>query len=121
MTVILYQKDETESSKNTVGWETKLEVSGDVNASSQTNFKIFVYCEITGSSTNREVSARVLIDGNERAFTSFKPTTSDLYRSYTFMGLLGLTGVHTLTLQYTPVSTPQTARIRRARIFIEKY
>jgi len=121
MTVILYAKEESETVKDTVGWETKLEVSGDVNASEQTNYKIFVYCEITGSNTNRQVAVRVLVDGVERTFDSYEPPTSDLYKACCFMGLMSLIGEHTLTLQFTPVNIPQTAKIRRARILLEKH
>ena len=120
MTVILFENEESESENQSTDWQTKISKSGDIDNDGE--FIIWTSAEITGINTNRIVQARVLIDGIERTFDIFKPVISGLYRSFSSMGLIHLSmGNHSVEIQFACYTTPQIAKMRRARILVMKH
>ena len=120
MTVIWHEQDESEDATNLTNWQTVMEKSGTVTVDG--DFKIDVYCELTGNLTNRGVAVRVLIDDIERRFHGFYPDESDVYQAVSFHGRISISeGAHSIKLQYVSGHASQTAKIRRKSILLEKH
>jgi len=116
-----YQEDDSEPESTTTSqtYQNKL----TLNATGLTiggRYKVEFYCEISSSTTNRSVKARVQIDGVLVAETDIENKDNDNY--YPFGGNSKFTAVaasSTITIDWVKVgSNAQLARIRRARLEI---
>lgn len=122
LTVILYNSDETESTTTSTIWQDKLIINGVIDSGSQGEHIIWAQCELTGSQKDKKIACRILLNGNERGFSYHKPDESNIYKTINFFGLRNLgSGIHQLKFQYVVSDTPQTAKIRRARILVMKH
>lgn len=119
MTVVLFLNSEEEEQTSENTWQDKGVVSGELI---EGDYFIHIYCEVTGTQTNRGIGVRVLLDDVEHAFDSKRPVVANAYQACSLMGSGFLTeGIHELKLQYVAESPPQVAKIRRARVLIIKH
>jgi len=126
MTVVIYGTSVSESTTNSTVWQTKREISGDIEIiGSPADFKIFVQAELSGTLTTEGVQCRVLIDGAERGITTFIPFIANEYTVFTFFGMItyssGDSGTHSIAVQYRSMDASQAAKIQRVRILVEKH
>jgi len=117
MSVMLYDVAEDNQIVDSQVWTQVISRTGNLN--SQPNF-IFVSLEYGGSSANKEVGIRVLVNGTERSFDYHTPTLAGQYRKFCDFGFLqpATAGEYTISLEARALGVGQTVIIRRIRLMI---
>lgn len=123
MTVMRYFNDESEAVISGDTWtdvDTVIVNVVESAADLPRDHMIWVSCEYSGASANKEVAVRVLIDGSEVAFDHFYPSMSDTYRKFSDMGLKHCDTElsYTIVLQGRSISSSQSISIRRRRLLV---
>ena len=118
MTVIFYASAEAPDSTTNTTWTERANKSGVLNAQKHW---LWVYAEYGGVQINKKVAIRVLLDGVEMAGDYHQPEIASQYKA--FMTMIELEPIvedklHTVSLEYRCVGSPQTALVRRVRLMV---
>jgi len=119
MTLIFYEKNESEQSQLGTSWLSALFKSGTLNADEA--HLVWVYAEYSGELTNREVQIQVLLDGVERGVDYHTPAVAHEYKAFTAFGLIETGGVeesHSVEVRVRGGHSSQTVYVRRVRLAV---
>ena len=113
-----YSEAESEQTTNETTWQDALSKTANIEAGT---YIVEAVAELSGSVTNKEVAARLVIDGVEINKVQRKPaTTSEIIQFHSVRQRALSEGQHTLKIQFVSEAASQTAKIKRVRFKVEK-
>ena len=117
MTIMFYETSEGVQSKTTQVWEQVASKSGSLRVTG--NF-LQLYAEYGGSSANKDVGIRVLVNGVEKGFDYHTPTLAGQYQAFSVFGIIEPTveAEYTISLEVRALDTGQTVNVRRIRLMV---
>jgi len=117
MTIMFYQSLEDVQEFPTQTWAQVASKTGTLRVTG--NF-LQLYAEYGGSSANKDVGIRVLINGVEKGFDYHTPSIAGQYRAFSVFGIIepSVEGEYTISLEVRALGTGQTVNVRRIRLMV---
>ena len=117
MTIMFYESLEDVQSNTVSDWTQVASKTGTLRVTG--NF-LQLYAEYGGSSANKDVGIRVLINGVEKGFDYHTPSIAGQYRAFSVFGIIEPTveGEYTISLEVRALGTGQTVNVRRIRLMV---
>ena len=117
MTIMFYETSEGVQSKTTQSWEQVASKTGNLRATA--NF-LNLYAEYGGTSTNKDIGIRVLVNGVEQGFDYHTPSIAGQYRAFSVFGVIEPTveSEYTISIEVIALATGQTINVRRIRLMV---
>ena len=117
MTIMFYQTAEDVQSNTVSDWTQVASKTGTLRVTG--NF-LQLYAEYGGSSANKDVGIRVLINGVEKGFDYHTPSIAGQYRAFSVFGIIepSVEGEYTISLEVRALGTGQTVNVRRIRLMV---
>ena len=119
MTIMFYKAAEAVQSITAVVWTEIASKTGNLRVTG--NF-LQLYAEYGGSSTNKDVGIRVLINGVEQGIDYHAPTIAGAYKAFCVFGVIEpeAAGEYTISLEVRALATGQTVNVRRIRLMVRQ-
>ena len=114
MTILDYMTQEGDISTTNTTWTTI--ATRDIVFNRPT--LVWLYCEYTGSVTNRNVNVRLIVNGNEQSFDYHTPSIAGAYKQFYFFSVVSPPSqtLYTIEIQARVESSPQQVTVRRLRL-----
>ena len=117
MTVMFHDSIATGTPITSQEWTAVATKAGNLRA--VTNF-VFISAEYGGSSANKDIGIRIMLNGNEVAFDYYTPSVANQYRKFTDFGIYTPVADEevTLSVEVRALGTEQTVITRRIKIMV---
>ena len=117
MTVMFYDSSEGDQSHTVTVWTQVASKTGTLRQT--TNF-LQLSAEYGGTSANKDVGIRVLVNGVEKSFDYHTPTIAGQYTKFTDFGIIEppAAAEYTISLEVRALGTGQTVLVRRIRLMV---
>jgi len=119
MTIMFYKAAEAVQSETVTEWTEIASKTGNLRVTG--NF-LQLYAEYGGSSANKDVGIRVLINGVEKGFDYHTPTLAGQYKAFCVFGIIepSVAEEYTISLEVRALATGQTVNVRRIRLMVRQ-